>query len=66
VTHTWTEQGTYIVKAKAKDSMNGESNWGILSVVMPTEYQFSLQTLLQHLFERFPHMFPVLRHLTGY
>jgi hypothetical protein len=66
VTHTWAAQGTYIVKAKAKDIMDAESDWGTLSVVMPTEYRFSFQTLLSHLFEMFPHMFPVLRHLMAY
>ncbi|HIH28993.1 MAG TPA: hypothetical protein HA260_04220, partial [Thermoplasmata archaeon] len=66
LTHTWAEKGTYTVKAKAKDSMDAESDWGTLDVVMPLEYRFSFSLFLQHLFEQFPNMFPVLRHLLGY
>jgi len=35
VAHTWSEQGTYIVKAKAKDVFDAESDWGYLEVTMP-------------------------------
>jgi hypothetical protein len=66
VHHAWDTKGTYTVKVKAKDSMDSESDWGILQVVMPTEYKFSLNAFLQHFFEQFPHMFPLLRHLLGY
>jgi hypothetical protein len=66
LTHTWTGEGTYTVKAKAKDTMDAESSWGTLQVVMPLEYKFSFTVFLQHLLEKFPNMFPVLRHLLGY
>jgi uncharacterized protein YceK len=65
VTHTWAEQGTYVVKAKAKDIMDSESDWATFSVAMPTEYRFSFSILLQHLFEKYPNLFPLLRHLMG-
>lgn len=35
VTHTWTEWGTYIVRAKAKDVNALTSDWGTLEVTMP-------------------------------
>jgi hypothetical protein len=35
ISHTWTEQGTYIIRAKAKDSYNAEGPWGTLSISMP-------------------------------
>jgi hypothetical protein len=44
VTHSWSETGTYIVKAKAKDSMNGESDWGTLTFVVPFEVGFNSAT----------------------
>jgi hypothetical protein len=66
VTHSWAEQGTYLVKAKAKDIMNSESDWGTLQIVVPTEYTFAFNVFFQHLLEKFPHMFPVLRQLMGY
>lgn len=33
--HSWSEQGTYTVKAKAKDVCGEESGWTTLEVVMP-------------------------------
>ncbi len=33
--HSWTEQGTYPVRAKAKDIEGHESSWGTLTVTMP-------------------------------
>lgn len=65
-THTWSEQGTFTVKVKAKDVPGDESDWGTLDIVMPKDYRFSLQMFLQHLFERFPNLFPILRYLMGY
>jgi hypothetical protein len=66
VTHSWAEQGNYTVKAKAKDIMDSESDWGTIQVVMPTEYKFSFNAFLQHILEKFPRMFPILRQLLGY
>jgi hypothetical protein len=65
-THSWSEQGTYTVKVKAKDVPGDESDWGTMDIVMPFDYRFSFQTFLEHIFEMFPHMFPILRHLLGY
>ena len=33
--HTWAEQNTFTIKAKAKDIYGAESDWGILEVNMP-------------------------------
>jgi len=35
VNHTWSEKGTYIVKVKAKDTLNAESSWGTIEIKMP-------------------------------
>jgi hypothetical protein len=66
LTHTWDAEGTYTVKAKARDSMGAESDWGTLSVVMPMDYRFSFSTFFQHLLDLFPRAFPILRHLMGF
>jgi len=66
ITHTWTTEGTYSVKVKAKDIMDSESDWGTLSIVMPVEYRFSFSIFLQHLWEKYPNLFPLLQHLLGY
>jgi len=63
--HTWTAQGTYPIKVKAKDTNNAESDWSDpLSVVMPRSRTINTPFLLK-LLERFPHAFPILRHLMG-
>lgn len=36
--HIWAEQGTYLIKAKARDTNQAESGWGTLSVTMPTNH----------------------------
>jgi hypothetical protein len=68
---SWSAKGTYSVKVKAKDIYGGESDWSDpLSITMPKDssYQFSslFLQILQHLFERFPHSFPILQHILGY
>jgi len=35
ISHRWTEEGTYIIKAKTKDVYDEESDWGLLEVEMP-------------------------------
>jgi len=66
LTHTWARKGSYRIRAMATDQFGMESNWTYLEVVCPTDYQFSLNVFLQHLFEMFPHTFPILRQLMGY
>ena len=64
--HTWTKKGIYILKAKAKDINGNEGDWGQLSVTMPYSYNIPFLSFWERLFERFPHTFPILRHLLGY
>ncbi len=65
-THTWSEQGTYIIKAKAKDIYDAESELSTLDVTMPINIPFIFNfNLLSWLFERFPNAFPILRHVLG-
>jgi len=66
VQHSWAEGGNFTVKAKAKDTFSAESEWGYMNIVMPSVYIFSFNLLLKQLFEKYPHIFPVLRHLLGY
>jgi hypothetical protein len=66
VFHIWTKKGAYTIKAKAKDIYGNESDWGTLSVTMPTSYNISMLQFLDKLFERFPNAFPILRYLLGY
>jgi hypothetical protein len=61
VNHTWAKKGTYTVKAKAKDVNDAESDWTTLEVIVPRTV--SINNLFLRFFERFPHAFPLLRHL---
>ena len=64
--HVWTEKGTYSIKVKAKDTTGAVSFWSDpLPITMPYSYKPILQ-FLELLFQRFPHAFPLLRHLMGY
>ena len=57
ISHTWSEQGTYAIKAKAMDISNYESEWGALIVTMPVNYQ-NIQQSQSSLF------FRILRRIT--
>jgi hypothetical protein len=64
---TWTTKGTYQLKVVAKDTHGVLSDWSDpLPITMPLSYKMPFLQLLERLFEQFPHMFPVLRHLLGY
>jgi len=64
---TWSAKGTYQVKVVAKDTHGILSVWSdSLPITMPRSYEMPFLHLLERLFEQFPHMFPVLRHLLGY
>jgi outer membrane protein assembly factor BamB len=63
LSHTWQKKGTYTVKAKARDGHGMESNWGTLSITMPLTYEPPHFRFLNWLLERFPHAFPILRHI---
>jgi parallel beta-helix repeat protein len=58
-THTWTETGTYIVKAKLKDENDVESEWGTLEVTIPRSRARNSNFLIW-LFESFPNIQKIL------
>jgi len=61
INHTWSEKGTFVIKVKAKDIYDAESDWATFEVRMPRVVSF--QWLLMKLLERFTDVFPILRHL---
>ncbi len=56
--HSWTSQEKYIIKAKAKDVYDGESNWSEFEVTIPRS-----RTSWCSLFYRFLERFPLLERL---
>ena len=54
-THSWSEKGTFFVRAKAKDLNDGESDWTILEVSMPINKPINdFNPWILRLIQRFP------------
>ncbi|MFE3845418.1 M28 family metallopeptidase [Thermoplasmatota archaeon] len=55
INHIWVEQGYYIIRVKAKDIYDEESEWATLEVSMPKQkISNQIPKILMWLFERFP------------
>jgi len=57
ISHTWSEEGTYTIRAKAMDISNEESDWGTLKVTMPVNYnlnQHYSRSLFLQILQRLP------------
>jgi len=52
LSHTWEEQGTYLIQAKAKDIHEAEGPWGELEVEMPLDLQLIVHQVLMEQFLR--------------
>ena len=64
--HVWPEEGTYLIRVKAKDVYDAESDWSDpLAVAMPYSYN-PINQFFEWLFQRLPRAFPLLRHFLGY
>lgn len=63
MSHTWENQGIYIIRAKARDSIGAESNWTTMEVTMPLSYELPQFPFIEWLLRRFPSAFPILRFL---
>lgn len=61
--HTWKEQNTYTIKAKAKDPYESEGPWGQLDVTMPKNMAVNKPFL--RFLENYPILFPILRYILG-
>jgi len=51
LSHTWSEQGYYTIKAKLKDEHGSESSWSTLEVSMPKQnsYHYSILKIIKNL-----------------
>ena len=59
--HTWASDGTYIIKAKARDVNQAESDWATLEVTMPKTKVNNIPSFLQRLFHCFPFFEKILK-----
>ena len=59
--YSWSGQGNYQIKAKARDTFDGsESNWSTFNVMMPKIYTFNFLQFLLKLLERFPFFYKII------
>ena len=63
VNHTWDEEGTFTIKAKAKDNFNAESDWTTLEITMPVNKHAQTNPFITFLENLFPNAFLLLRLL---
>jgi hypothetical protein len=67
MSHSWNRKGNYVIKVQAKDFYaNATSAWAEFPVSMPVSIDIPSYHFLEKLFARFPHIFPILRHMMGY
>ena len=60
--HVWNKTGTYEIRVRAKDEHGLTSEWSDpLAITMPKNKAFN--PLFQHFFERYLHMFPIIRYI---
>ncbi len=64
VKHTWSEDGTYNITAKAQDINGVQGPEGTLTVSIPRNKPSNFNiNMLERFLRRFPNMFPILRYL---
>ena len=51
ITHTYLSQGTYTIRAKARDTIGEESDWGYFEITIP-----KIQNIYYGWLERFPRL----------
>jgi hypothetical protein len=66
ISHNWSQKGTFTVKAKAKDTKGAESDWAMLAVKIPTQYDSRVLSFFTWVFERFPHVFSFVQKILGW
>ncbi len=62
--HIWSNQGDYVITAKAKDVNDLEGPEGSLSITMPKSKAVT-NTFFQWFLQQFPNSFPILRFVLG-
>lgn len=60
--HSWSEKGTYTIKAKTKNICGESSSWSSLKVTIPRN-KIVTNTFLQRLFKNHPNLFQILQKL---
>ena len=61
--HKWSEEGTFTIRARAKDTDNLWGPWGELEVTIPRDK--AINTPLLNFLHSHPNLFPILQKLTS-
>jgi len=62
LSHLWMEQGTFVIKAKAKDIFGDESNWATFNILIKKN-QIKLTRLIIDFFERYQNLLTQIHDL---
>ena len=63
VKHAWSEERLYTIKAKAREVWGLESSWSYYEINIPKD-KMTYNSLVLKFFDRFTHMFPILKYIT--
>ena len=61
--HTWSEEGNYTIKVKARDALGAESEQATLEISMPKNKAINIPLFLQRFFQRFPMFEKILNQI---
>ncbi|MCK4365027.1 MAG: hypothetical protein KAW45_03145 [Thermoplasmatales archaeon] len=61
ISHSWSLKGTYTIKAKAKDALDSESQWGEMDISMPRNRAINRPII--NFLEKHLNLFQILRQL---
>lgn len=64
LSHTWTQEGTYTIKAKAKDINDAESDWKEFDIIIE-EVRISSNNIYL-LFNKITHFFPIIKNIISH
>jgi hypothetical protein len=65
VSHSWSYEGSYIVKVKARDEYCGESDWATLEISIPKAKTFNFQMLFNKFLQNHPHLRLLIQQIMG-
>lgn len=60
--HTWSEDGTYVIKVKSINTWGAESDWTEFEVTMPKNRAYINTPLIKFL-QKLPNLLPILRYI---
>jgi hypothetical protein len=62
--HTWSSDGTYTLRVKARDVYQAESDWATFSVTMPkNKMNYQMNILFEILLQHFPFLGKILNQI---